>query len=480
YRQITESRDESEPIFSIGIITYPMDDNFYIGGTFQYLNSKDKFYAPSFGFYNKNFYEDSYSAEMSRSSEVPVIDRYAGKDQMIQKGILFTAFTGYRIFDSFSLGLQFNAVGFDRNGDYLNQNRDDYGNVDNYISSNKDFKLRTQDYKHTDVAIGLAYTRNNEFTIGVKGGLLKGDVDQNHLDENAYLYQYNEPNVSDEWYYHMSDYNSAQTWNHEGSTKYLGFNFSKAIKQSKVNGYYKYSSANIDAKTSSYLIDTSFSSNRYLEYNTTNYSTSQYSSFNNDIRSSTGDRDTKRHEGMINVNWALTENTKVYTGFYFSQQTSTIISVEKALYNNRNSYERTGQYANSNYYERNEDKVLTWNYENTHSSFQIPIIFDFTINEKFGIMLGINRVFHDWNISSRTSVYLYKRKNNDNGVIKEENNFIERYIEPTDTYTEDYTDVFTKFNVNVTEELQVNLLINPEFDDTFRIAQWWLSFRANL
>ena len=183
---------------------------------------------------------------------------------------------------------------------------------------------------------------------------------------------------------------------------------------------------------------------------------------------------------MINVNWTLTENTKVYTGFYFSQQTSTIISVENALYNNRNSYERTGQYARSNYYERNEDKILTWNYENTHSSFQIPIIFDFTINEKFGIMLGINRVFHDWNISSRTSVFLLKRKNNDNGVIKEENNFIERYIEPTDTYTEDYTDVFTKFNVSVTEELQVNLLINPEFDDTFRLAQWWLSFRANL
>ncbi len=174
------------------------------------------------GFYNKNFYADSYSSEVSRSSEVPVIDRYAGKDQMIQKGILFTAFTGYRIFDSFSLGLQFNTVGFDRNGDYLNQNKDDYGNVDNYISSNKDFKLRTQDYKHTDVAIGLAYSRNNEFTIGVKGGLLTGDVDQNHLDENTYLYQYNEPNVSDEWYYHMSDYNSAQTWNHEGNYKIFG------------------------------------------------------------------------------------------------------------------------------------------------------------------------------------------------------------------------------------------------------------------
>jgi hypothetical protein len=43
YRQITETRSESEPIFSLGIITYPFDEDFYIGGTFQYLHAKDKF-----------------------------------------------------------------------------------------------------------------------------------------------------------------------------------------------------------------------------------------------------------------------------------------------------------------------------------------------------------------------------------------------------------------------------------------------------
>lgn len=483
YRQITETRSESEPIFSIGIITYPMeslDNDFYIGGTFQYLHAKDKFYSTSFGIYSNNFYGDSYRAELASKADVPVIDRYSGKDEMIQKGILLTAFTGYRILDNFSIGMQFNSVGFDRSGDYLNQNNDDYGNVDDYIQSNNNLKSRTQDYSHTDIALGLAYNINDKFTIGAKGGFLNGDVSQDHISLNSSTYQHNEPNVSDEWYYHMSDYNSTQSWKHDGSTKYFGFNFSKLIKKNIVNGFYKYSSTKIDATTNSSLVDTSFSSNRWQNYNSSSYSTSHYSSLNDDLRIGSGERNSDRHEGMININWALTENTKVYTGFYFSQSTSTITDIENALYNTKNDYERTGEYARTDYQELNEDKKLTWNYKNTHSSFQIPIIFDFKLNENFGIMLGINRVFHDWDISSTTSVYLFQRKNNDNGTIKEENDFIERYIEPTDTYTEDYTDVFTKFNVNVTEELRVNLLINPEFEDTFRIAQWWLSFRANL
>ncbi len=480
YRQITETRSESEPIFSLGIITYPFDEDFYIGGTFQYLHAKDKFYSTSFGIYSNNFYGDSYRSEVASNADVPVIDRYAGKDEMIQKGILLTAFTGYRLFDDFSIGLQFNSVGFDRTGNYQNQNNDDYGNVDNRINNSNNFKSREQDYSHTDIALGISYNINNKFTIGAKGGLLNGDIIQDHISQNSYSYQYNEPNISDEWYYHMSDYNSSQSWEHDGSTKYLGFNFSKLVKKNIVNGFYKYSLTKIDAQTNSSLVDTSFSSNRRQNYNNSSYSTSRYSSLNDDLRTGSGDRDSEKHEGMININWSLTENTKVYSGFYFSQSTSTIVNVEDALYNTQSDYERTGEYARTNYQELNEDKKLTWNYKNTHSSFQIPIIFDFTINEKFGIMLGINRVFHDWNISSTTSVYLFRRKNNDNGTVKEETDFIERYIEPTDTYTEDYTDVFTKFNVNVTEELQVNLLINPEFEDTFRIAQWWLSFRAGL
>lgn len=480
YRQITETRNESEPIFSLGIINYPFSNKFYVGGTFQYLHSKDKFYSPTFSIYNSNFYADGYAKELARSSDIPVIDRYAGKDEMIQKGIIFSAFAGYEILSNLSIGLNFNTIDFDRNGDYLNENNDDYGNVDDNIYENKNLKSRKQDYDHTDIALGLSYKTENKFILGVKAGLLDGNVIQDHLSQNRYLSQYKEPNVSSEWYYHISDYNSSQSWDHDGKTKYLGFNFSKQVKSSSINGYYKYSKTDIDASTKSSLRDTSFSSNRWQDYNTNTYSTSLHHSLTSDIRDGTGERDSKKHEGMINVKWNLTENTNVYTGFYFSKNNSTVVNTENAVYKRRYHYERTGSYARLNHNELNEDKVLTWNYENEHTTFQIPIIFDFTLNNHFGIMLGVNRVFHDWNISSITSVYLKKRTNDDNGEVKEENDFIERYIEPTDTYTEDYTDVFTKLNVNVTKELQVNLLLNPEFDDTFRIAQWWLSFRANL
>jgi hypothetical protein len=95
-------------------------------------------------------------------------------------------------------------------------------------------------------------------------------------------------------------------------------------------------------------------------------------------------------------------------------------------------------------------------------------------------MLGVTRIFQEWNIKSRTDVYFNERKESINGNINTENNFIERYTMPNDVYTEDYTNVFTKFNVNVSKPLRISLLLDPEFDDTFRIAQWWLSFEARL
>jgi len=50
------------------MMKYPFGNNFYIGGTFQYLHSKDKFYSPSFGIYNKNFYADGLNEEFELAS----------------------------------------------------------------------------------------------------------------------------------------------------------------------------------------------------------------------------------------------------------------------------------------------------------------------------------------------------------------------------------------------------------------------------
>jgi len=51
----------------------------------------------------------------------------------------------------------------------------------------------------------------------------------------------------------MSDYNSSQSWAHNGNTQYFGLNFSKAIKDNCVKGFYRYTSTKIDASSNSSL-----------------------------------------------------------------------------------------------------------------------------------------------------------------------------------------------------------------------------------
>ena len=93
-------------------------------------------------------------------------------------------------------------------------------------------------------------------------------------------------------------------------------------------------------------------------------------------------------------------------------------------------------------------------------------------------MLGVNRILNSWNIKEQTTAIFNKREREDNGIVKVETNFGERYTTPRKRITEDHTDVLVSFQANLSQELQVNFLINPDFEDHFRVAQWWLSFRS--
>lgn len=95
-------------------------------------------------------------------------------------------------------------------------------------------------------------------------------------------------------------------------------------------------------------------------------------------------------------------------------------------------------------------------------------------------MLGLNRILNGWEINNKTTAYFAKRERNDNGQITIENNFGERYTQPTQKITEDFTKIIAGLNVKLSEAFKVNLLVDPEFDDEFRFAQWWLSFTAKL
>jgi cation diffusion facilitator CzcD-associated flavoprotein CzcO len=61
---------------------------------------------------------------------------------------------------------------------------------------------------------------------------------------------------------------------------------------------------------------------------------------------------------------------------------------------------------------------------------------------------------------------------------KEETNFGERYTQPDERFSDDFFDVITSFHVNLSEDFTTRIILDPEFEDTFRIDQWWLSFNA--
>ncbi len=127
-----------------------------------------------------------------------------------------------------------------------------------------------------------------------------------------------------------------------------------------------------------------------------------------------------------------------------------------------------------------EDKLLEWEYDAQNWTLQIPIIFNFGINDNWTIMFGLNRILNGWEIDDRTTAYFTKRQKNENGQVTIETNFGERYTQPTQKITEDFTKIMAGLNVNLSKSFKINLLLDPEFDNEFRLAQWWLGFTAKL
>lgn len=484
-RLISTARSEPEPIFSIGILDFPLKNitkSFLIGGTYQLINRQEKFYAIPYGIYYPNYYYDALGIRAEGLRNVPVKDQYSGKDELSTVGHLFSVFTGYKITDNFSVGFSLNSVIHSRDGEHSNTYQDEFGGTNNNDWSNSNSEARDQDYDHLDLSGGILYNLTNKITVGVKIGYLKGEADQNYTSTSKYSNQFNTPNISNEWNYNVSDYQNNQEWNHDGNSKYFSVNFTRYIDDSKeFSGYYRYTNSDIDLTNSTNILDTSYYTSRYYSVYDTAYYSYGGRSFASDVRSGTGSRKSYMHEALLNLLWKLTNNSNVRIGIYYNSTNSKVTSSELVTALRKSNYSSAYKYNSYNFnYELFEDKLLEWNYESQNWSMQIPIVFNFSINDKWGLMLGLNRILSGWEINNKTTAYFEKREKDDNGQITIENNFGERYTQPTQKITEDFTKIIAGLNVKLSEAFKVNLLVDPEFDDEFRFAQWWLSFTAKL
>jgi hypothetical protein len=127
-----------------------------------------------------------------------------------------------------------------------------------------------------------------------------------------------------------------------------------------------------------------------------------------------------------------------------------------------------------------EAKRLVWDHSSKYQTIQIPVLLRWRAHEHFRLLLGVNRILERWKISDQTTAYFDKRERNEDGEIRTETNFAERYTMPDEKITEDYTAVLSSFEVIVSPQFQIRLLLEPETEEEFKINQWWLSFQLEV
>lgn len=484
-RWYSVTRTEPEPVFSLGVLTHPFSDKVLVGATYQMLYRQEPYYQTPTNIYNSRYGKNAWGDELiANDSDIPIVDRYSGSDEMLTSGQLFAGFLGYKLTPKINAGLNINTVAHEREGQYANLNNDQYSTTDDRDWFNTNSVNRNSDYNHIDMSAGLNYNFNDKVSAGVKLGLLDGEANQEYTvyDSSRYFYD-NDP---DNWSRSLSVGGTEQNWKHKGKNKYGTINVDYKIDNYDVSFYYSYQKSNIDLNTNSIIKDTSYYAGEWMS----SYARSTYESYSSlsDIRHSTGENNQIRNEAMLSTRWRETENVTVYIGFYIADIETDIENEEPVIAQNQSSYYRFYDYIDpadedyeySNYYSRYENKKLLWNYSSKRQSIQIPVVLDFHINESWNLMLGVNRIWEHWDISDKTLAIFANRTENQNGEIVTETNFGERYTQPDEKFTDNITEFMAGLSINITPKLKVNLLVEPDAEPTWRISQWWLAFRATL
>lgn len=481
-RWYSTTREEPEPVLSLGILVRPSGErlkDLFLGSTYQVVYKQEKFYTLPAWIYNYRFGYDAFGDYGIEESDIPVEDRYYGKDELLTEAHLFTVFAGRALSDQADLGISMNRITHSRDGGYINSRSDEYRGT--YETDYRYYhqRERNQDYHHYDMSGGVRYCFTPGFRGGFKIGYLSGEADQDYLAVDSTMYQWNTPGVSDRWSYNMRRASSDQIWNRKGHIWYTNAHVSRTFEEGKrVSAYYQYSIGDLDLSNSSTIRDTSYYASRY-QYSATRYDYLGLSQTIDD-RHGVGSRKQHMHQAMAGLKWELDPRSSICAGLYLSRSKTEVSSSEPVVADRWSSYHREEDDSTTyyRYHRLYEDKRLAWSHRSIYWTIQIPVLLRFRINQYVSMMFGINRILESWDTQGQTIAFFSRRETTDDGDTVVETDFGERYTLPDEKITEDETALISNFEVSVSRQFTIRLLLDPEFEDEFRIAQWWLSFQV--
>ncbi len=456
------TRQEAEPFFSVGILTYPFREkrnNLFLGGTYQIIHKAEKFYTVPDWIYYAQFGYDAFGTRIA-DSYMPVVDRFSGTDEMLTTSHLFSVFAGYKLSGQWDLGISLNGAVQSRDGSYLNSSQDPYTQSYNWNSFHEE--RRNQEYHHLDWSGGLRYHLSPETAWGVKVGYLTGKVKYSYSIVDSSNYDYN--NDPNNWSYNFSQNRTGQNWDHDGRTWYGSVDFTEKLSDQKdLRFYYRYTLSDIDLVNASLITDTAVYSSQY----TWNPGTSHYygNSSVRDVRNGTGSTKKHNHQAAVNIKYQLTDKSDVLAGINFSYDQSRILSSEPVTANRISDYSYTNPTdSNASHSRLTEDKRLVWKYRSWNWKIQIPVLVHHQFSEHWNMVFGINRILGNWKIKEETTAYYTRREQVDNGNTIVQTNFGERYRQPDQKRTDNSTAVMAGIGVMPTQNFNINLIVNPQFD----------------
>ncbi len=480
----TSARAELTPLVSAAWLTRlpVLNNSITLGATYQLITQAGGYYAIPHDIYRNQAGRSLDGMAYAGTEGYEITDRFSGSDDMYHEGHAMNLFLAWEINEALEMGFKIGGFLFDRDGSLGSDNL--WNQQAGYTSYWKTHEQRDQEYGHMDYSLGVNYTTgNNKF--GLFGGLVQGEVIQNMVRDDESMSRYGIRDGTN-WSNYNNWHQSDQNWDHTGNTFYSGFQWERQMREDlSFRLMYNYSLARQDLGLAS-DIESESDNEYYYHYNNGQFSESEGFSIMHDFRTGSGDRDIKSSTLKSAMNWDVDEKQNLSVGAIFGVRRQSTNTIEKVDAFSESFYHQVYFYGNdtttwTQYNKTVEDKTINWEFASRLRSIQIPVIYEYDLNERWDFLIGLNRVMNFWKIENKTLVLYDYRERVQNEEVKIEEMTGERITMPRERLSIITTSFLGGVTFSPSGSFSIQLIASPGFEknsivDERRVGmQFWLS-----
>ncbi|MBK7256742.1 MAG: hypothetical protein IPI01_02750 [Ignavibacteriae bacterium] len=474
------TRKVLEPVFSGAVIVRPLADiapELLVGGTYQLMLQDEKYYDVPSDIYKSVMGADYTGRSAAAASDMPIVDRYSGDDNMHQNGHFISLFARYAPTPWLEAGVKFGRVLHDRNGAYGSTNlwNSSYSSQASSLWSSRE--KRDQGYQHSELSGGLLFHLSDRVTFGISGGHLRGTGTQALSNEDTSYYGYVSNNQYSSMYVHSGG--KLSEWVNTGSTTDLGFELrSRLGTRTAMTLFYRPRWSTVALSTASFITDTNSSSSSWTNNVETVHSHSRSQLL--DRRTGSGEDKSNTDLFLATFTWDIDQNITLSLGGQLELYSREIRTDEGVEVRGMSEYTTTSTQNPYAYLHENiESKNLHWAFTAKRSSFRVPVFVTIRASRVAGILLGLCRDISRWEINDMTLATFQRRYVNENGTVTDKYNFGERYTQPQETTTDITTTFMAGLTITPSPVFQARVLMVPVFAERpdggeLEQLQWWL------